>query len=126
MSVGIGLLEELSAAVDRLVEADPTTLDDRDTVVALHRELERLTAVTTRAVGSFDAVREFDEDGARSAASWLAYRCRIPSATARARVRLGRALRHLPVAEAAWLEGEVGEAHVACWPAPARRREKPQ
>jgi len=32
--------------------------------------------------------------------------------TARRRVRLGRALRHLPIAEAAWLAGDVGEAQV--------------
>ena len=115
MSVGAGVLEELSSALDRLVAADPATLGDGETVVALHRELERLTAATTRAVAAFDAAGAWAQDdrGARSAASWLTYLCRMPAATARSRVRLGRELRHLPLFEAAWLAGEVGEAQVA-------------
>jgi Domain of unknown function (DUF222) len=112
MSVGTGLLQKLSSAVDRLAEVDPAALADGEAVLALHRELERLTALTTRAVAAFDACRAWDAD-ARSAASWLAHRCRLPAGTARSRVRLGRALRHLPVAEAAWAAGDVGEAQVA-------------
>jgi len=104
---------ELAAVVDRLTAADPSQLADGETVRALHRELERLTAVTTRAVAAFDAGRAWEGDGARSASAWLAVRCRMPAVAARRRVRLGRALRHMPSAEAAWLEGEVGEAHVA-------------
>ncbi|HEX2193240.1 MAG TPA: hypothetical protein VHH09_08600 [Acidimicrobiales bacterium] len=111
MSVGTGVVEQLSAAIDALAAVDPATLGDGETVVALHRELERLGAVTTRAVAAFEAAGDFAGDGARSAAAWVAF-CRIPSSTARARVRLGRALRHLPVAEAAWVAGEVGEAQV--------------
>ena len=111
MSVGTGVLEELSADLDRLVEVDPATLGDGEAVIALHRQLERLTAVTTRAVAAFDASGSWDDD-ARSAASWLAHRCALPAGTARARVRLGRAIRHLPVTEAAWLAGAVGEAQV--------------
>ena len=112
MSVGTGVPEELSAAVDGLRSADPAALGDGEAVVALQRELERLAAVTTRAVAAFDVGRAWDDD-ARSAAAWLTHRCRLPAGTARARVRLGRALRHLPLAEAAWLSGEVGEAQVA-------------
>jgi Domain of unknown function (DUF222) len=112
MSVGTGVLGELSAAVDRLVALDAEALSDGESVVALHHELERLAAVTTRAVAAFDTGGGWHDD-ARSAASWLAHRCRLPAGTARARVRLVRALRHLPVAEAAWLAGEVGEAQVA-------------
>ena len=112
MSVGKGALEELAAAVDGLVSVDPAALGDGEAVVALQRELERLAAVTTRAVAAFDVGRAWDDD-ARSAAAWLTHRCRLPAGTARARVRLGRALRHLPLAEAAWLSGEVGEAQVA-------------
>jgi hypothetical protein len=81
-------------------------------VVALHRELERLRAVTTRAVAAFDAGRAWEASGARTASAWLAAQCRLPVESARRRVRLGRALRHLPAAEAAWLAGAVGEAQV--------------
>ncbi len=37
----------------------------------------------------------------------------MPISAARHRVRLGRALRHLPAAEEAWLAGDVGAAHVS-------------
>jgi hypothetical protein len=74
--------------------------------------LNRLEAVATRATASFDANREWEADGARSAASWLAATCRVPHASARRRVRLGRALRHLPIAEEAFLAGDLGDAQV--------------
>jgi len=69
--------------------------------------------VTTRATAAFDAAGEYESDGARSAAAWLYARCRIPQPTARRCVRLGRALRHLPATEAAWVAGDIGGAHVA-------------
>ena len=59
MSVATGVLEELSSAVDRLVDADPAVLGHAEAVLALHRELERLAAVTTRAVAVFDAGGEW-------------------------------------------------------------------
>ena len=99
---------ELAGVVDRLCAVDPAVLGDGETVVALQRCAERLAAVTTRAVAAFDAGRTWEADGARTASAWLAVRCRLPVETARRRVRLGRALRHLGVVEAAWLAGEVG------------------
>jgi hypothetical protein len=105
-------IEELTAALGALCAEDPAVLGDAETVVALHRELERLRAVTTRAVAAFDAGRAWEAEGARTASAWLAAGCRMPVESARRRVRLGRALRHMPGAEAAWLAGEVGEAQV--------------
>ncbi len=102
----------LVAAVDGLCAVDPPALGDAETVVALQRQLERLTAVATRAVAAFDAGRSWEADGARTASSWLAVRCRVPATSARRRVQLGRSLRHLPAVEAAWLAGAVGEAQV--------------
>ena len=107
-----GVLDRLTADIDALVEADPAVLADPETIVALNRQLERLSAVNTRATATFDASRAWDGDGARTAAAWLAVWCRLPMPTARARVRLGRDLRHLGTAEAAWLDGDVGEAQV--------------
>ena len=91
---------------------EPAVLGDGETLLELHRQLERLAAVTTRAVAAFDAGRTWEADGARTASAWLAVRCRMPVTSARRRVQLGRALRHMPAAEAAWLAGEVGEAQV--------------
>ncbi len=107
------VVRSLVAAVDALCAADPSTLADGESLVALQRELERLTAVLTRATATFDAGGSWASDGARSSAAWLTARCGLPRATARRRVRLGRDLRHMAVVEAAWLTGDIGQAQVA-------------
>ena len=104
------MVEGLAAAVDALIAADPATLSDGETIVALHRQLERLAAVVSRADAAFDAGRYWDSDGARSSAAWISTRCRLPMATARRSVRLGRALRAMPATERGWAGGEIGEA----------------
>jgi hypothetical protein len=103
---------QLEAAVDALCAVDPASLGDGETVTFLHRQLARVDAVTTRATAAFDASRTWEGDGARSAAGWIATRCHLPTAAARRRVRLGRELRHMPAVEAAWMSGDISEAHV--------------
>jgi len=85
MSVSAGVVDELATAVDKLVEVDPAVLTDGETVVGLHRQLERMLAVTTRATAAFDASVAWQPDGARTAAAWLATRCRLPMTTAQRR-----------------------------------------
>jgi hypothetical protein len=106
------MITELRAALDQLVEVDPSLLADPAAVVDLHRELARLEAVVTRAAAAFDASKEWQVDGAQTAGQWIATRCHLPRGTARRRVGLGRQLRHLPVCEAAWLDGHITSAHV--------------
>jgi hypothetical protein len=103
---------ELAGALDALSAVDAGVLGDAETVMALQRCVERLACVMTRAVAAFDAGRSWEADGARTASAWLAARCRMPVESARRRVRLGRALRHMGGVEAAWLAGEIGEAQV--------------
>jgi hypothetical protein len=103
---------ELSSALDGLVALDPAHLADAETVLRLRRQAERLAAVCARAVAAFDRNDAWQADGACSAAAWLAARSRRPLPTARRELALGRALRDMPAAEAAWLAGEVGEAQV--------------
>jgi hypothetical protein len=103
---------ELAGALDVLSAVDAGVLGEAETVVALQRAAERLACVLTRAVAAFDAGRSWEADGARTASAWLAARCRMPVESARRRVRLGRALRHMGGVEAAWLAGEIGEAQV--------------
>ncbi|HVL04275.1 MAG TPA: DUF222 domain-containing protein [Acidimicrobiales bacterium] len=107
------MLNDLTSVVDQVCDTDPAVLCDGDSIQELHRCLARLEAATTRASAAFESGGEWQADGARSASAWLARRCGLPSSTARRRMRLGRTLRHLPVAEAAWLAGELGEAQVA-------------
>ena len=106
------LLAQLTTIIDRLVEADPASVADGDTLVRLHAQLERLTAVQTRAVGRFDTGGQWAADGARTASAWLSTRCHTPKRAAQRRVGLARILRRMPAAEAAWLTGRIGEAQV--------------
>lgn len=105
-------IRELAEAVDGLAAVEPTTLADGESVQALHRQVERLKAVAARAAAAFEAGRSWEADGARSAASWIATRCPVSLAAAKREVRVGRALRHLPATEEAWLAGDIGEGHV--------------
>ena len=112
MPVVTDVTTELAGVLDALVETDPTRLGDGETLVELQRQRERLDAALTRPTAAFDASGAWKHDGARSAATWLAWSTKLPMATARRRVSMGRQLRHLEVLEAAWLAGEVGEAQV--------------
>src|SRR5436305_6155417 len=100
-------------AIDALCTADPAVLADCDAIQLLHQQLDRLQAVTTRATASFDSGRAWEADGARTASAWLAVRCYLPVTAARRWVLLGRELRHMPMSETEWLEGEMGTARGA-------------
>src|SRR5205807_8302981 len=91
MPVLIDVASELASAVDRLSDADPTVLADGESIVALHRQLDRLEAAATRATAAFDAGRAWEADGARTAAAWISIGCNLPMPTARRRVQIGRA-----------------------------------
>ena len=112
MPVVADVTTELIEVLDHLCETDPAVMADGETIEWLHRQLARLEAATTRAVAAFDARRDWEADGARSAAAWITTRCHLPSASAQRRVRLGRELRHLAVVEAAWLAGDITASHV--------------
>jgi hypothetical protein len=107
------VLDELAGALDKVCEADPATLASGEAIEVLHRCLARLEAATTRATAAFESSREWEAKGARSASAWMAGRCAMSHGAASRRVRLGRELRHLPVAEAAWSAGHIGAEHVA-------------
>jgi hypothetical protein len=105
-------LGSLRAAVDALCAEDPAVLSDPESIKDLHRLLARVEAAATRATAAFDASRAWEDDNARSAASWLAIATHIPKAAARRRVRLGRALRQMELVEDAWLSGDISDAQV--------------
>ncbi|MDQ6616879.1 MAG: HNH endonuclease [Actinomycetota bacterium] len=105
-------LGALGALIDELTALDPAVLADPQSVVDLHRCIDRLQAISTRAMGAFEAGGAWRLDGARSPAGWVMAHCRLPKPAAKAEVALARSLRHLPVCEAAWLDGDIGLAHV--------------
>ncbi|MPY91692.1 MAG: DUF222 domain-containing protein [Acidimicrobiia bacterium] len=110
------MLEELSAAVDALLEVDPQGLTDGelcDALVGVAAERARLEADEAHLTAAWDARKAWDADGARSGAAWLTWRCRLPRRDAWRRVRLARWVSQAPAVEAAWQAGDIGAAHAA-------------
>jgi hypothetical protein len=107
------VIEGLTAELDTLVDVDPAALADSDTILGLHRQIARLEAVTARATARWDADTTWARSGAKSGGAWLAAMTRAPRVEMNRRLRLGRALRHLPHTEQAWLAGDIGAAQVS-------------
>jgi hypothetical protein len=105
------LLDVLAAHIDELVELDPGVLSDTESIIALHRQVERLQAVVTRAAGRFEADGDWCLEGARTAASWMMAHCHTSKAAAKAETALARTLRHLPATQTAWLDGDISAVH---------------
>ena len=101
-------LENFGEALEALVVSEAENYGDGASIEELHRLLSRFEAFVTEATASFEAGEEWAADGAKTASAWLATRCRVPRGAARRRVRLGRALRHLPECAEAWREGAIG------------------
>ncbi|RZS82709.1 uncharacterized protein DUF222 [Motilibacter rhizosphaerae] len=78
----------------------------------LHATRAVLDAVDAKVVEAFDSRQAYRADFAVTAASWLRHHTRVSEADARARVRVARALRSLPLAADALAEGEVSWQHV--------------
>ena len=67
-----------------------------------------MDSFVTEATAAFEVGEEWAAEGAKTAASWIATRCRVARRAAKRRVRLGRTLRHLPAVAQAWREGTIG------------------
>ena len=115
-------LEDFSEALDALVGSGAERYGDGGSLEVLFRELARLESFVTEAAASFDAQQAWAPEGSKSAAAWIATRCRVPRAAARRRVRLGRTLRHLPDAAAAWRSGAIGTDQAKALAAARRHR----
>src|SRR5580693_8211885 len=83
--IGVMELENFAAALDELIESGAANYGDGTSIVELH-QLQ----------SAFEVGEEWAADGAKTAASWIATRCRVARRGAKRRVRLGRTLRHLP------------------------------
>jgi hypothetical protein len=101
-------LEHFAQSLDALVDSDASTYGDGASIEALHQMLSRFESFVTEATGAFERSEEWAADGAKTAASWISSRCRLPRRVAKRRVRLGRSLRHLPAVAEAWKEGSIG------------------
>jgi hypothetical protein len=101
-------LENFGEALETLVASGAGNYGDGASIEDLHHQLSRLESFVTEATAAFEAGEEWAADGAKTASAWIATRCRLPRSAARRRVRLGRALRHLPDVAGAWREGSIG------------------
>ncbi len=101
-------LDAFAESLDALVATGADNYSDCASIEELHRLLGRLEAFVTEASAAFETQEDWAADGAKTAAAWIATRCRVPRAAARRRVRLGRTLRHLPRCAQAWRDGEIG------------------
>jgi hypothetical protein len=100
-------LEKFAEALGALMASGPERYRDGESIQELHRLQSMLESFTTEASAAFEAHEEWAADGAKSAASWISSRCRVPRAAAKRRVRLGRNLRHLPQVAGAWRAGAI-------------------
>lgn len=107
-----GVIAELAELIGRLVETDPDLLAHNESILEMSKGFAQFEAAMVQAMARWDANRAWADDGGRSGASWLAAKTRLPKPTCRRRIRLGRTMRDLPVAAAAWLAGEIDGAHV--------------
>jgi hypothetical protein len=106
-------LGKVAAALDELLALDADWLGGDELagmLVALSRQQARLGAAAARLTAAFDARQAWADDGCRSCATWLGYRCHVPPKQAHATLRLGRRLRTMPQTEAALCAGDIGVA----------------
>jgi hypothetical protein len=102
-------LENFAGALEALIASDAANYGDCDSIEELHHLQARFDSFVTEATAAFEVGEEWAADGAKTAASWIATRCRVARRSAKRRVRLGRTLRHLPEVAQAWREGRIGE-----------------
>jgi hypothetical protein len=106
------VLAALTAAIDGLLDADRSVLAEGDTVLALLAQVSRLELVTAHQAVAFEASPEWVDDGAYNGTSWVTAKRRCLRSAARRRFRLGAAMRHMPLVDAAWRRGLIDPDHV--------------
>ena len=108
-----GPVDAVDEAIDALFAVDVSALSAEDLaswVVQAHRLQQRIDAVVCRATAAFD--RHGDPQGAVGTAAFVAWRCRVPKAQARAELANSRALRSMPAVALAFEAGAIGRDQV--------------
>ncbi|HEV7760933.1 MAG TPA: DUF222 domain-containing protein, partial [Acidimicrobiales bacterium] len=103
-------IELLAEGNDVLTGVDLSGVPDGELgemLVALQRERARLMANEVRVMGAFEARQAHAGDGSKTAAAWLARATRCAPGEARALVRHGRRLPHMPATRSALGDGLI-------------------
>ncbi|MDY7105070.1 MAG: DUF222 domain-containing protein [Actinomycetota bacterium] len=113
-SVTDARFDQLDVAVAHAAKtaADLVDAELGDAAVELAGLRRRLESVEAGVVGRFDSSGQWALSGYRSAATWLADKCREYKPVAQRRVGLARKLRDLPAAAEAFAGGEITTVHV--------------
>ncbi|MPZ52344.1 MAG: DUF222 domain-containing protein [Acidimicrobiia bacterium] len=97
----------------RELDAEGMSVDElAEGIPALTVLMDRAEAARLGMVGEFDRRGGADVTAHTSTTSWLKDRCDISGSTAREKVRVARALRLMPLTEAAFGDGRLGYSHV--------------
>ena len=105
-------LANLRAAITEYLATPPSLRCDPETIIFVEREQNRLSCALSESLAEFDQWKGWGLDGALSASAWVDTMCHLPKKEARAQVRRGHALSDLPLAAAAWKNGDIGAAQV--------------
>jgi Domain of unknown function (DUF222) len=105
-------LEALSEAIGHLVATGPSSCADGESMATLEVLCSRLDAFRSEAMADFEASGQWADDGAQTAAAWLAARGRLAKGRTFRLARHGRALRSLPACRAAFGAGELSADHL--------------
>ncbi|MBA3654936.1 MAG: DUF222 domain-containing protein [Actinobacteria bacterium] len=106
------LLEKIAEILDVLADLPECDLGTGDQVLDLHGLKNRMEALVAQATAGFDASGQWRADGAYNAARWIAWRTHEPLVSAKAELRLGRAMREMEAVANAWAGGEISRHHV--------------
>ena len=107
------VIESVATESPTTVPPAPEPLDQlADRICAGAVRLAAATAAWLRLVAEFDEREGWGGVGITSCAHWLAWRCSLTPGTARQHVRVARALRRLPLVEAAFYAGELSYSKV--------------
>lgn len=103
MSTLRSVLDEL-----RLVDPEGMTIEElADEILELTEACASMEALSMSRLASFERRGGHEVDGYLSATAWLKHKARLGGGAASERVRMARALTHMPIARTAFLHGEV-------------------
>lgn len=104
---GLALLSEAAHLLASVPMGDVADTTLGETLEAWDGVANRLDAAHTARVDAWEAKATWSIDGAHSGATWLASHTHQPRGTAAAVIRLGRALRSMPLVAAAFADGQI-------------------
>jgi hypothetical protein len=102
----------LNEGLKELIETPPSLRCDGETLTFLQRVRSKIDYLISTSGAEFDQWGEWARDGATTATAWIDTTCHVPKKEVRAQLRRGKALAAMPLVAQAWMNGDIGAAHV--------------